>query len=92
VKLLGDREDWAKLRYAVEKLNVYGLEWWTKHVIEILDKFFKAFEGEVDEQFWKYIFKYYKGTSGYQDTIDGWILTFIPYIGKHPSPYAKRSL
>ena len=93
VKLMGEKEDWVKIYIAVKKLGkAYGLEWWTKHVAEIVDKFCMAYEGEVDQDFWRCIFKYYKGSSGYQDTIDGWVLAFFPYIGKYPSYFAKRSL
>jgi len=56
------------------------LEWWTKNLSEILDKFIKAYEGEIDNSFWKYIFKYYEGSSGENDHINGWILNLIPYI------------
>ena len=43
VRLEGKLEDWVQLREATEKLNRYGLEWWTKNLIPILDKFIKAY-------------------------------------------------
>jgi len=62
-------------------------------MVEILDKIISSYEGEVDLLFWKYIYKFYKGfLSGPQSTVNGWIVTFIPYIGETRSPFADRSL
>ena len=36
VKLLGTLDDWVKLKDATEKLGCYGIEWWTKNLVEIL--------------------------------------------------------
>jgi len=62
-------------------LSIYGLEWWTKNLDEVLEKFIQAYKGEVDKDFWKFIYKYYHGgASGGAPTVDGWFLMFIPYI------------
>lgn len=92
VKLLGTLEDWIQLKEATSKLSVYGLGWWTDNLVEILDKMIDTYQGNVDPLFWKYIFKYYAAKSGSNPHIDGWIINFIPYIGKNQSKYAKRSL
>lgn len=80
VKLLGSLEDWKKLREATHNLGKYGLQWWTNNLDEILQKFINTYEGEADVNFWKFIYKYYRGGSGTKPTVDGWILNFIPYI------------
>lgn len=92
VKLLGDLKDWEKLREMTENLSDYQLEWWTENLIEILDKFINAYKGEVDEDFWKHIYKYYSGNSGESPSINGWILNFVPYVEGERSPFALRSL
>ena len=52
VKLIGSREDWARLIKKVKKLAEFELEWWISSLIPILEKFLKAYEGEVDTIFW----------------------------------------
>ena len=63
-------------------------------MVEILDKIISSYEGEVDELFWKYIYKFYRGGSsgGPESVVNGWIVTFIPYFHEERSPYADRSL
>ena len=78
VKLLGTLETWQKLRQATEALNIYGLKWWTDHLIKILDKFIEARKGEKDANFWNNMYKLSK--YGRIEHIDGWILNFIPYL------------
>lgn len=94
VRLEGELADWEKLKDATEKLNEYGLEWWTPSVVEILEKIIASYKGEnVDTKFWKHIFKYYYGGgSGVNPSIDGWIVNLIPYIDNKQSDWAKRSL
>ena len=52
----------------------------------------QAYKGERDQLFWKYIFKYYEGGSGSNAHVDGWVVTFIPYLENQESALAKRSL
>ena len=61
VKLLGTIEDWKHLREATGKLDEYGLDWWTKGLIDIFDNIIATFDGpsEKNAKFWKHIFKYY---------------------------------
>ena len=81
VKLEGSLQDWKNLKAMTEKLNNYELEWWTKSILEVIDKIIDSYEGRVDKKFWKYIFKYYYGGgSGVNPSVDGWIINFIPYL------------
>lgn len=76
-----------------ENLNKFDLEWWTKNLLEIIDKIIDSYEGNVDKKFWKCIFKYYSGGgSGVNPSVDGWIINFIPYLNDKESKFAKRSL
>ena len=96
VRLEGTLEDWVHLREKAEGLGQYELEWWTKGILWILDKIIGTYNGKNTEaenkEFWTHIFKYYYGGgSGVNPSIDGWIVNFIPYIDKKPSPLAKRT-
>ena len=76
-----------------EKLNEYDLKWWTKSILEIIDKIIESYKGNVDKDFWKYIFKHYIGAgSGVNPSVDGWIINFIPYLNDKESKFAKRTL
>ena len=37
ISLEGSLEDWEKIKYKLEYLSTKGLEWWTKHLIPIID-------------------------------------------------------
>ena len=82
------------LKNMIKNLDEYNLEWWTPTLHDIVDKIIDTYtEDNVDQDFWKYIFKYYDGCgSGVNDTIDGWVINLIPYINDAPSQFAKRRL
>jgi len=97
VRLLGTEKDWRDLKAAAANLDDYGLSWWTPGLIEILDQIIATYTGtnnaKQNKDFWQYIFKYYHGVgSGINPSVDGWIISFIPYINNEPSPLATRSL
>ena len=61
----------------------------------------KSYQQKVDKQeptedvkkFWKYTFKYYIGVgSGANNSIDGWMINFFPYIDNRKSEFAQRTL
>ena len=76
----GELEDWKNLKNAISNLDQYGLEWWTPTLFEIADKFIETYRGNVDKNFWNFIFKVYGSGSGVDPRVDGWVLNFIPYI------------
>jgi len=83
VKLEGTIEDWKNLRSMVEGLNEYDLSWWTQHLLPIIDKIIKTYEGEQDKIFWYTIYKQWSTAgSGASTYVNGWITTFFPYINK----------
>lgn len=55
--LLGSPEDWRDLRTRAAVLAEFGLEAWTAVVLDILDRFVAASEGNVDVDFWRAMFK-----------------------------------
>jgi len=40
-----------------KKLKKYGLEWWMKELIPVLDEFVNAMNGKVDTSFWESLYK-----------------------------------
>lgn len=81
MKLEGTLEDWEQLREKVEGLNEYGLEWWTEHLLPVVDKIISTYKGEVDKVFWYTIYKQWSTHgSGASTYVNGWITTFFPYV------------
>jgi hypothetical protein len=80
VKLLGEKIDWVKLRQFVSGLGEYDLAWWIENVVEIISKIIKAYEGELDYNFWEYSVTYKEFGDIAEPRINGWILAFFPYI------------
>ncbi|CAN8105735.1 unnamed protein product [Discula destructiva] len=79
VTLLGEREDWVKLRQRVDKLATFGRETekWASLLIPVLDLFVRGWdEHESDEvkDFWSRIADYSSG-SGFS-SLTGWITAF----------------
>ena len=81
VKLLGVLNDWLIIKQKVENLKKYHIFWWIEHLLPILDKFIKAFEGEEDKIFWNSIIKRVEpARSETKNYADGWILNLFPYV------------
>ena len=91
ITLEGSLKDWEKIKSKLEFLSTKGLEWWTKHLIPIIDKIIltkKYYSGKnkLNEElinFWKGMIRL-KGTGESYDPhmINGWIVKFIPNLEK----------
>lgn len=57
ITLLGTPDDWRDLRKRAAVLGEFGLEAWTAVILDILDHFVAASEGNVDLEFWESIYK-----------------------------------
>ncbi|MDI1448266.1 DUF4419 domain-containing protein [Polyangium sp. 6x1] len=57
ITLLGTPADWRDLRKRAAVLGEFGLAAWTAVVLDILDQFVAASEGDVDVEFWQSIYK-----------------------------------
>ncbi|MEM6344707.1 MAG: DUF4419 domain-containing protein [Bacteroidota bacterium] len=78
--LEGQQADWVQLKAKVIALKKYDLGWWIDKLVEPLDQFIAAFEGKIDQAFWRGIFKFHTARScGDFSRIDGWITSFYPY-------------
>jgi len=80
ITLKGTTEDWQKIYDKTKKLEKYDLKWWTDELEPILTEFIKTSKGEIDEKFWRNMFKYHSQKQyGAPKIIDGWIVKFFPY-------------
>jgi hypothetical protein len=71
-------EDWQKVRNRASKLGAYGLDWWQKELMPLLDEFVSASSGQPDSNFWKSFFKVDGGSGG--PYIGGHIIKLFPYL------------
>ena len=77
ITLEGKHEDWQALVERVQGFREFGLESWIDVLSPILDQFALASQGDVDQAFWRSIYKF-KSISG-GAVINGWITAFFPY-------------
>jgi hypothetical protein len=92
INLEGTLEDWEKIKKKLEffSKNEFGLNWWTKHLIPIIDKIIETKicynkNKDIDEnlrKFWKDIIRVKRGGVYQPDVIDGWIVKFLPNISE----------
>ena len=83
VTLLGTLEDWKTIRTRADKLLEYAtgqpdLARWHTILTPVLDEFVRAYQGQVDKEFWNAICNHIPGGSG-PSYISGWINAFIPF-------------
>ena len=83
VILHGTPEDWQSVIDRTEFLRQYKLDWWVDEMLPVLRKIKSASEGEVDQAFWRGMFKQHDlkhEMCGDPETLaDGWIVKFYPY-------------
>lgn len=84
VRLTGTRKDWAWMVMAVNEWKTYDkilkLNAWLDKISPILQNFVDAFDGKVNETFWKSVYKHNSFSGGADVT--GWATTFFPYAPK----------
>lgn len=80
ITLEGTPEDWEKVLNKARGLKLYQLDWWILELEPVLEEFVKASKGDVDQEFWRNMFKCHQPKGcGAPATIDGWIIKFFPY-------------
>lgn len=85
INLLGVKEDWEKILQKAAALKQYktdtcNIDWWIDNLVPALQKFVDVFDGNVDESFWKQIYKLLGGSGG--DRCSGWCNLLFPYVKK----------
>ena len=99
ITLEGCIEDWEKIKYKLNYLSKFALNWWTKHLIPIIDNIIKTkkyyeknkkISGELVD-FWKNMIKIKDKNGEYEpDIFNGWIIKFIPDLrGEYPNLYEE---
>ena len=76
--LAGTEQDWNELRRRAHQFADYGLEGWINALDPILEQFCAAKRGEVDEGFWKSMFRYNSGSG--PAVMTGWANVLFPYF------------
>lgn len=94
--MTGTPEDWKEVLAKTQKLGNYGLRWWTKKLIPILEEFVDASEGKPDYKFWQDMVRTRKPgevrgagctrRSKKPTEFDGWFLNFFPFDEKGRTP------
>ena len=80
IKIKGTKEDWILLKDSFNKLAVQlNMKWWAKGLNPVLDEFIKVFDGKINLEHWRSIYKYYKPQGCGSPSFDGWISRFLPY-------------
>lgn len=78
ITLEGTVEDYKNIRQRVQAFDEFGLEWWTKKLIPVVDELIKTASGNPDKEFWKSFYHLCGGSGG--PYISGWVNNFIPYL------------
>lgn len=80
VTVAGTPEDWQDIINRAHVLSEMGLEWWTQHLIPVLEQFKAACSGYPDIDFWKRAYLTHSIGSGGDYGVSGWIHVFYPYL------------
>ena len=99
ITLEGSIQDWEKIKSKLEFLSTKGLEWYTQHLIPIINNFIETkkyynAKGKLSDdliEFWKRMIRL-KGKGEMYDPhiINGWIVNFIPNLSNEkPEVYEE---
>lgn len=78
VALEGTAADWDALIERTRPLARFGLEWWTRPLLRVLDEFRRAARGDVRLPFWRSLYKENDQSGG--PYLTGWVGVFFPYL------------
>jgi len=89
ITLEGEPEDWQKLIDKASYMSEFGLEWWTDHLLPVLEKVKESAEGNVDKDFWRSLYKIGGGSGG--PYVTGWVNTLFPYLVRdRKNPFVEK--
>lgn len=78
ITLEGEAQDWDQLILRTRALAEFGLEWWVKVLVPILEEFSRATRREVRSGFWRSLYKEHDDSGG--PYLTGWVTAFFPYL------------
>ncbi len=97
VELTGTAADWKAIAARIERLDDFGMQWWTRALRPLCRQLVEAAEGRVDLEHWSQIIKRDASYGG--PVIDGWLPELVPYLCvpgsglpqlPNPMPYIPR--
>ena len=82
IRLLGTVADWQSIRDQAELFRPYGLDWWLKELLPVLDMFVAAAKGNGgdDGAFWNSLVNKSGSSGWYGGPATGWVQVFFPYM------------
>ena len=81
IEIKGERSDWVSIWNNLKKLEQLGdlkLSWWFSSLIPIIKEIVEVYDGKINVDFWKSIYKFRSRSGG--DHASGWICLFFPYV------------
>ncbi len=78
ITLTGSKQDWIDLKLNLKKLDDLELEYWRLELEPVLSEFISVFEGDININFWKNIYKEYSNYGIF--AVSGWIIKLYPYM------------
>lgn len=90
ITVTGTPDDWRSIRRRIDVIEEFELEWWTRSLAGIIDRFVDAADGRPDVAFFKRI---YKPRESYgEDRVTGWIARLWPYVREDGAFRARNPL
>ncbi len=94
IKINGKKEDWILLKDSFNRLaSRLDMDWWAVGLNPVLDEFINVFDGKINMEHWRGIYKRYIPEFCGNVTFNGWISRFFPYtgIGESLDVYRRHS-
>lgn len=95
IKINGKKEDWILLKDSFNRLaSRLDMDWWAVGLNPVLDEFINVFDGKINMDHWRGIYKQYVPEGCGNVTFNGWISRFFPYTGLdlNESNYSDESI
>jgi hypothetical protein len=89
ITLEGTVEDWQSIVRRVQAWEQFGLEWWIRPLLPILEQFVAAAAGTVDRAFWASIYKWQGPRGSGSAHTTGWVSTLFPYLSTPEARFAR---
>jgi hypothetical protein len=79
INLVGSTSEWLEIKSFVNYLtDKCYFDWWTSHLLPIIDEFVNASQGKVNTEFWQNMVKKSGGSGG--PYYSGWVKYLFPYL------------
>jgi hypothetical protein len=89
ITLEGTVEDWQSMVRRVQGWEQWGLGWWVRPLLPVLEQFAAAAAGTVDRAFWDSIYKWQGSQGSGSAYTTGWVSTLFPYLYTQEAKIAR---